>query len=69
LRAEEASKIAPHQLDALLKLVVAMLQIFDVFGHQWILQTKSEIANSEGEFPSLAVRNFLYAASGETGEV
>jgi hypothetical protein len=69
LRAAEASKIAPHELDALLKLVVAMLQIFDVFGHQWILQTKSEIANSEGEIHSLAVRNFLYAASGEMGRV
>jgi hypothetical protein len=47
LRAEEASKIAPHEIDALLEFVVAMLQIFNVFGHAWILQTKSEIANSE----------------------
>jgi len=40
-----------------------MLQIFDVFGHEWILQTKSEIANSEGEIHSLAAGHFLYAAS------
>jgi hypothetical protein len=46
LRAEEASKIAPHELDALLELVVAMMQVFDVFGHAWILQTKGEIAKS-----------------------
>jgi len=69
LRAREASKIAPHELDALVKLVVAMLQIFDVFGHEWILQTKSEIANSEGEIHSLAAGNFLYAAPGKMGRV
>jgi hypothetical protein len=44
LRAAEASKIATHELDALLELVVAMLQVFDVFSHAWILQTKGEIA-------------------------
>ena len=46
-----------------------MLQIFDVFGHEWILQTKSEIANSEGEIHSLAAGNFLYAAPGKMGRV
>jgi hypothetical protein len=29
----EASKIAPHQLDAFLELGVALLQVFDVRGH------------------------------------
>jgi hypothetical protein len=29
----EASKIAPHELDAFLKLGVALLQVFDVLGH------------------------------------
>jgi hypothetical protein len=33
LRAEGTSKIAPHELDALLELGVALLQVFDVFGH------------------------------------
>jgi hypothetical protein len=29
----EASKIAPHELDAFLELGVALLQVFDVLGH------------------------------------
>jgi len=29
----EASKIAPHQLDAFLELGVALLKVFDVRGH------------------------------------
>jgi hypothetical protein len=33
LRAEEASKIAPDELEALLELGVALPKIFDVFSH------------------------------------
>jgi hypothetical protein len=40
LRAESASKIAPHKLDAFLELGVALLQVFDVFSHVGILTAK-----------------------------
>jgi hypothetical protein len=33
LRAEAASKKAPHELDAFIQLGEALLQVFDVFGH------------------------------------
>jgi hypothetical protein len=33
LRADSASKKAPHELDALIQLGEALLQVFDVFGH------------------------------------
>jgi len=39
----EASKIAPHELDAFLELGVALLKVFDVLGHAPILHRKSEI--------------------------
>src|ERR1700683_2379891 len=35
LRAEPASKKAPHQLNTFLKLGVALLQVFDVFSHSF----------------------------------
>ena len=41
-RAEEASKIAPHKLDAFLELGVALLQVFDVFSHGYRVQRKME---------------------------
>jgi hypothetical protein len=31
---EETSKIAPHQLDARSELGEALLQVFDMFGHE-----------------------------------
>jgi hypothetical protein len=33
LRAVGASKIAPHQLHALFEVDVAVLDVFDMFGH------------------------------------
>jgi hypothetical protein len=33
LRADSASKKAPHKLDAFIQLGEALLQVFDVFGH------------------------------------
>jgi hypothetical protein len=33
LRADSASKKAPHELDAFIQLGEALLQVFDVFGH------------------------------------
>jgi molybdenum cofactor biosynthesis enzyme len=33
LRAEAASKITPHKLEALLELGVALLDVFDMFSH------------------------------------
>jgi hypothetical protein len=33
LRADAASKKAPHELDAFIQLGEALLQVFDVFGH------------------------------------
>src|SRR5580704_11724646 len=33
LRADSASKKAPHKLDAFVQLGEALLQVFDVFGH------------------------------------
>jgi hypothetical protein len=33
LRADAASKKAPHELDAFVQLGEALLQVFDVFGH------------------------------------
>src|SRR5277367_4942710 len=36
LRADSASKKAPHKLDTFIQLGEALLQVFDVFGH-WIL--------------------------------
>jgi hypothetical protein len=33
LRADSASKKAPHNLDAFIQLGEALLQVFDVFGH------------------------------------
>jgi len=41
--ADDASKIAPHELDALSELGVALLKVFDVFQHNLILHRKSEI--------------------------
>src|ERR1700722_12152525 len=35
LRAESASKKAPHELNTFLKLGVALLQVFDVFSHSF----------------------------------
>jgi hypothetical protein len=47
LRAEPSSKIAPHELEALLELGVASLEILDVFSHAQILHTKLEIRKSK----------------------
>jgi hypothetical protein len=44
---EEASKITPHELDALLELGVALLKVLDVLRHIEILHTKSEILKSK----------------------
>jgi len=39
LRADSASKKAPHELDAFIQLGEALLEIFYVFGH-WCLYGK-----------------------------
>src|ERR1700685_3448565 len=47
-RAEPASKKAPHERNAFLKLGVALLQVFDVFSHfvfTFVLLTWGEIQN------------------------
>jgi hypothetical protein len=47
----EASKIAPHQLDAFLELGVALLQVFDVLGHVGILHSVAGIRKSKWSSP------------------
>jgi hypothetical protein len=61
VRAEGSSKIAPHELDALLELGVALQQIFDVVRrrHGHILQTKLEIR----QMPKLAAERKIPRAA------
>ena len=47
LRADSASKIAPHEPNAFLKLGVALLEVFDVFSHVQILHRKLENGKSK----------------------
>jgi hypothetical protein len=37
LAASGASKITPHEFDALLKFGVTLLKVFDVFGHEGVV--------------------------------
>ena len=47
MRAESASKKAPHEFNTFLKLGVALLQVFDVFGHEEILTAKRGMEHSK----------------------
>jgi hypothetical protein len=51
-RAESASKKAPHELDALFELGVALLQVFDVFSHFFFAFVVLESEISQNPHPS-----------------
>jgi hypothetical protein len=53
LRADSASKIAPHEPDAFLELGVALFEIFDVLGHVQILHRKAKNRKSKLVFAAL----------------
>ena len=68
LRAEPASKKAPHELNTFLKLGVALLQVFNMFGHEGILTAKGGMEHSKlkallvvalcGRFLAAAIKPF-----------
>src|ERR1700735_652538 len=51
-RAESASKKAPHEFNTFLELGVALLQVFDVFGHTVFRLCASETIKSQNPHPS-----------------
>jgi hypothetical protein len=59
-RAAGASKIAPHKLHALFELGVAVLDVFDVFGHGYIVHRKMKNRKLKMGIPvHLASRRWL----------